>query len=270
MDPNQDPTAPTPDNPQGTPQSEQQGNPQQQQAPASEALQQQLEQARRETEEARKQAEQFQENYRNLQADHTRKSQALAQLVTGQYPQQQPVDPVSRIAAELKAKGYKEEDIRPVLEANRQITQELIQQHLGPVTQQLQATQAYTRVGEAMQQAASNPQVAQLLSDPEIGGYVNRVLAASAQQGVPPDPQTAANLAFMAFGQRQLQAAAQPPQQQAPVAPPPVYGVPQFPGTTFAGSGFVTRPVNAPVQKPLSPGAQALDAEIKKSLGQTK
>lgn len=247
-----------------TPQEGQQGDSSPAQ-PSLEALQQQAEQAKREAEELKSQLAQRDENFKQLQAYNTRRDQAFAQLV-GANPQQQSVDPVSRVAAELKAKGYKEEEIRPVLDANARITQEIIQQQLGPLQQQLQATRAYGQVGAVMQQVSQDPTVGQLFADPEIAGQVQYVLATHAQNGTPPEALTAVNLAYMAYGQKQMRAA-QNPQQQAP-APQPYTGVPSFTGMTFAGSGFTGRPVpQGQQQTQLTPAQQALDDEIKKQTG---
>lgn len=252
-----------------TPQEGQQGEPSPQQ-PTAEALQQQLEQAKREAQETRERAAQIEEGYKHLQADYTRKSQALAQLSGAPLPQQQ-VDPVSRHIAALKAKGYKEEDLRPVLETSAQLTQEMIREQLAPFQQQLAATQAYGQVGSAMQQAAQNPQVAQLFSDPQISDYVQRILAENARQhGVPPDPVTAQNLAYMAYGQRSMNPPQQQAQQAQQVQQPAPYGVPQFPGTTFPGSGFTTRPAAQQAAAPLTPAQQALEAEMKILMGGKK
>lgn len=136
-------TAPQEQVPPGTPQQVQQeavptGNqPVQQTQTGDEPTPEQIAQWRASADQAaqfQQQLQQRDEQFRNLQADYTRKAQALAQLA-GATPPQAPADPIAQYAKALESKGYNATQARDLAEMNYS----MMQQEVAPLRQKLSA-----------------------------------------------------------------------------------------------------------------------------------
>lgn len=193
-------------------------------------------------------AEQLEENYKHLQAEFTRRSQALAQL-TGAQPQLQPQDPLAPYIQKLVSQGYDEKDARAIVSVSHEMTQPLQQQ-----LQQAQiATQQSAFVGDVMRQAwASAPH---LFADPEVAQNVEAILRNEALRGQKIDAEYALDAALITAGRKNLKAPTgnqQGASQQQP----------QFRSMFGAGNSF----------SPQAPTTQsnAIPAHIKEAMEQNK
>lgn len=241
-EPNQSTPAPVEPAPQAPPQQQQQApnpNPQapgapdqpKEQKPSVEALTAKL--AELETN-----LQKRDESYKHLQAEFTKRSQVLAQLM-GQQPQQAQQDPLAPYVEKLAQKGYDKDDARNMLG----VVHELIAPLQQSFQQQQQALQQTTRINDALQQAWNDPIGQSMLSDPEVMKLVRENLERDALEGMMVSIDTAIDYAAMA-NSRKMRAnkgqPAQPVQRQA--------NGPSFPSFVGPTSGY--QPVQTPAAKP--------------------
>lgn len=190
-------------------------------SPSSEeiaTLRQQAEQARAYQE----QLAQVQEQYKFLQGDYTRKSQALAQLSGAQTPPQAQQDPLTPYIEGLSRKGYDKQQARDLAE--------MVHGMVAPLQQQLQQAaqigQNQALVDSVMRDAWS--QAPTVLGDPRISAAVENQLRAAAAQGMVIDRNMALSLGFVEQGWASLKPNQQQPAPQAQPLPHNPQPVPQY------------------------------------------
>lgn len=101
----------------------------------------------------RAQREQLESNYKSLQGEFTRRSQALAQLTgaTGVAPvPAAPPDPLQRYVEMYTAQGFDAKQARMAAQVQHQMAQDMI----APIQQQVQVAQQASGIDYAIQQAA--------------------------------------------------------------------------------------------------------------------
>ncbi len=191
---------------------------------------------------------QIKQNYDHLRTDHTRKSQALAQLTgANQAPPQDPLSPFLQKAA---AKGYNPEDAR--------FMAEMVQEMVAPLAQQQQqyygALQATQQVGDVMRAAWT--QEPEIFADPRVSQQVEAQLKQNAMTGQSCEPALAVNLAILASHQLRKQGNQAPPAQQ--------WQPPSFGGFTGMPGGFAPQ---APAKQQANPMADDLYQKMQKYSG---
>lgn len=255
----QDPTAPTEQPPQGNPAEPQQGAPQVEPTatpPPPEPSVQELQQALAQREQA---LNQQQEQYRHLQADYTRKAQALAHLTGGGVLQPAaPPDPLAQDIHYWTEQGYNPKDARAMAQyVNGKIAP--IQQQL---SQQLQSVQYAGQVDVTLRDAwGKYPQV---FSDPAVSNRVDQELRYFASQGGQPTEQMALQIAFIAKGEADLARAAQPN------AAPPVQPNFMANGTWGPRPGYAQPAPTKPQPVQFAPEVMAFEADLQARMAKNK
>lgn len=186
------------------------------------------------------------------------KERQRVQALAGTQPQ---VDPLEAKVKALVAQNYNESDARLILGLIHSETAPLIQQN-----QQLQQTlQATSITNQVINTAASDKDYTPLFADPEIAMQVDQELRRCALQGqgnmVNPEYAKAfAETIWVSKNKPWLQQGQATQQTQTQQRP-------SLPNFQFMGPvGAQYSPPVVPV-KPISPGAQAVGAEIKQHFG---
>lgn len=208
---------------------------------------------------------QVQESYRHLQADYTRKSQALAQL-TGATQQPPPVqDQVTQLANQIAREHNINVEDAKIMASMQMKIQQASEQRIGAIQQAMMAQNA---VPGALQQAYA--QAPQLFSDPSLVAEVQRALVEDAQRGYAQiDANYAIDVAAIINTRRQIAGVRQ--QQFVPQLQQLPPGAMQFPGQ-FGFTNLAPQQ-HAPVQQTteLSPELKAENERVRAAygLGQT-
>lgn len=244
----------------GTPAPEQAAGTPGQQTPQAAPNQPTLEQVQAQLQQEQAARQQQDQQYRALQADYTRKAQALAQLAGAQSPQAPPPDPLAAYVSKLTGKGYAEKEARAITE----IQYEMVQERFAPLQQQLQ--QSYQQANQLAQVdnmlGAAYRTDASVFPNQQIYDQVRATASNYAQQGGQLDPEIILSIANdAAYRFKRGQPVQQPPPQQQPQAP--LGAQPFRNGTTFMAPNFAT-PLQQPSSAPLTGAALDVDEEMKK------
>lgn len=164
--------------------------------------------------------QQQQDQYRQLQGEFTRRSQALAQL-TGANPQAAPQDPIAPYVQELVQQGYPERDARAIATTQYKMTQ----QYVAPLQQQLQQTQAAATASQTVEPVMAQlyQQMPGLFQNPGVYEQTKQGLIAQAANNGLVDMEQA----IMTASALSAQAAYRQQMQQPPQFPPMVPYQPQ-------------------------------------------
>lgn len=218
--------------------------------PTIEQLQAQLQQEQS----ARQQQDQ---SYRALQADYTRKAQALAQLAGSQAPPQAPPDPIAPYVQKIVAQGYSEKDARVIAQSQYEMTQSMVAPLQQQIQQGYQQTQQLTQVDNLLNGAyREDPTV---FPDQKVYDQVRQAAINYTQQGGQLDSRMIRSIANdAAYWARQ----GQPLQQQPPPQAMQPLGFQPFRN----GQNIVTPGYQPPMQQgnaPLTGAAAEVEAAMK-------
>lgn len=205
------PAEPAPQSPQ--PLEQAQAAPSGQPTPAAADPQPTAEDYQRQLQQERQTREQLESNYKSLQGEFTRRSQALAQLTGNTNPiQAPPPSPVDQYAQHFVAKGYTPENAKNSAE----LVYNIVQAELRPVLQQAQIAQQSSNVDYAIQQAAQ--MAPDLFTSQDDWNTARQAAMAHIQAGGQPDPRLMVSVVndakFWAARNKPMPSQAQPPAPQ--------------------------------------------------------
>lgn len=243
------PGTPPQEQPPGTPPVEQApaapGQPPQAAAPApptAEDFQRQLQQERQ-------QREQLESNYKSLQGEFTRRSQALAQLTGNTGPAAPPVDPLQQYVDIYTRQGFDPKQARAAAEVQFKMAQDLA----APLQQQVQIARQSSNVDYAIQQAMGmRPGLFRNQQDVDTA---RQAAIAHIQAGGEPNPRLMCSIVNDSHFWEEPASPSAPPAAMQPLQPQPFAN-----GFNRIGGGFQPAPQINP--QTLSPESQRVADEI--------
>lgn len=216
------------------------------------ALQPSVEDLQAQLQQANQQLEQKEQNYRSLQGEFTRRSQALAQLTGSQLQQPQtPVDPIAPYVQKIVAQGYSEKDARVIAQTQYEMTQAMVTPLQQQFQQQQQTTAQLTQLDRIASQAYAK--FPDLFPDQQSINDAVQAANVYVQRGGIMDERTLLSIANDNIFERRFsgrQPAAQQPQYQQPAPINPFAN-----GMNRVQQGY--SPLQPPANQPLQ--GQSLD-----------